>query len=199
MQSTENASEDAKKSGNTPISLASLILVACIAAAAKLVHDASLLRSELALERMRLNVSALADRQDRLFFNRVPKVGSQTMMGLIQALGKRHGFTHYVDDVEIKNKGGERTYLNRDIQRTYVDMFRENLTVPFSYSKHISYIDFESFGAETPIYINMVREPVQRVISWYYYVREARYLFKTGPDGNYSRKACIYATKDANE
>lgn len=29
-----------------------------------------------------------------------------------------------------------------------------------------------------PIYINFVREPVQRIISWYYYIRAPWYHFK---------------------
>ena len=27
------------------------------------------------------------------------------------------------------------------------------------------------YDIEMPIYVNMVRDPVERVISWYYYVR----------------------------
>ncbi|XP_046807965.1 heparan sulfate 2-O-sulfotransferase pipe-like isoform X2 [Lucilia cuprina] len=40
-----------------------------------------------------------------------------------------------------------------------------------SYAMHINYIDFRSFDLPQPIYINMVRDPVERVISWYFYMR----------------------------
>ena len=32
------------------------------------------------------------------------------------------------------------------------------------------------FNLEMPIYVNMVRDPVERVISWYYYVRAPWYF-----------------------
>ena len=32
------------------------------------------------------------------------------------------------------------------------------------------------YGFEPPIYFNMVRDPVERIISWYYYVRAPWYF-----------------------
>ena len=34
-------------------------------------------------------------------------------------------------------------------------------------------VDFAALGHPSPIYINMVREPVERLVSWFYYVRAA--------------------------
>lgn len=39
--------------------------------------------------------------------------------------------------------------------------------------QHVNWIDFEDFDLPKPIYINMVRDPVERVISWYFYARGA--------------------------
>lgn len=39
--------------------------------------------------------------------------------------------------------------------------------------QHVNWIDFEELDLPKPIYINMVRDPVDRVISWYFYVRGA--------------------------
>jgi len=51
-------------------------------------------------------------------------------------------------------------------------MFVKHFEPKSSYSKHISFIDFRSHGFDfQPIYVNFVREPVQRIISWYYYIR----------------------------
>lgn len=39
------------------------------------------------------------------------------------------------------------------------------------YIEHMNWINFEHYKYPKPIYINLVRDPVERVISWYYYVR----------------------------
>lgn len=39
------------------------------------------------------------------------------------------------------------------------------------YISHVNWIDFDDFDLPKPIYVNMVRDPVERVISWYYYIR----------------------------
>ena len=44
----------------------------------------------------------------------------------------------------------------------------------------MNFLDTTEFNATNPIYINMVRHPIKRVISWYYYVRSARYLSNEG-------------------
>ncbi len=35
-----------------------------------------------------------------------------------------------------------------------------------SYYKHIHFIDFQQFNLTNPIYINLVRDPAQRLMSW---------------------------------
>ena len=34
-------------------------------------------------------------------------------------------------------------------------------------------VDFAALGHPTPIYVNLVREPVERLVSWFYYIRAA--------------------------
>ncbi len=68
-------------------------------------------------------------------------------------------------------------------QAMFMQVFSK-LTYPASYTKHVSFLDFElfdqlskrpqlsgmienkSFQYLRPIYVNMVREPVNRIISW---------------------------------
>ncbi|TMW42272.1 hypothetical protein DOY81_012648, partial [Sarcophaga bullata] len=42
-------------------------------------------------------------------------------------------------------------------------------------TQHIAYINFTRFHMPKPIYINLVRDPVERIISWHYYVRAEWY------------------------
>ena len=75
------------------------------------------------------------------------------------------------------------------------------LSLPGSYSKHISYLDFDYFQNLTkmpnvsgviqdkdyeykrPIFVNMVREPISRIISWYYYIRAPWYIVEKNQNG----------------
>ena len=54
------------------------------------------------------------------------------------------------------------------------------------------------YGYPEPIYVNIVRDPVERVISWYYYVRAPWYFVERKrafpdlplPDPNWLKKVC---------
>jgi hypothetical protein len=53
---------------------------------------------------------------------------------------------------------------------------------PYIFSRHQNFIDFHEFypysptTAVQPLHISLVRHPVDRLISWYYYVRSPLYL-----------------------
>ncbi|KAH8408062.1 hypothetical protein KR222_008437 [Zaprionus bogoriensis] len=107
---------------------------------------------------------------DFVFFNRVPKVGSQSLMELMRRLGKINGFTHARNPGSVK----ETIMMGKDGQK---ELIGELLTraKPHIYSQHIAYINFTRFHLPKPIYINLVRDPIERIISWHYYVRARWY------------------------
>ena len=46
---------------------------------------------------------------------------------------------------------------------------------PLAFVKHQNFLDFSEFGMTSPTYINFVRNPVERIISWFYYIRAPWY------------------------
>jgi len=109
--------------------------------------------------------------KDTLFFNRVPKVGSQTTMELLKSLSIKNNF-HYHKDRTQKVETIKLTYSEEKWLSNLLDFF----SPPSVYVKHVCFVDFTQFNLSMPIYVNMVRDPVERVISWYYYVRAPWYF-----------------------
>ncbi|XP_072157960.1 uronyl 2-sulfotransferase homolog pip isoform X2 [Bemisia tabaci] len=121
-----------------------------------------------------LDVNALNNTRkspkDILFFNRVPKVGSQTFMEMLRRLSARNKFDFHRDHIQ-------RVETIRIGVREQYDLSRmiDTFSPPAVYVKHICFVNFTSYRIPQPIYVNMVRDPVERVISWYYYVRAPWY------------------------
>jgi len=122
------------------------------------------------LDPMELNNTRKA-KKDILFFNRVPKVGSQTTMELLKSLSIKNKF-HYHKDRTQKVETIKLTMSEEKKLSQLVNTFRP----PSVYVKHVCYSNFSKFDLDMPIYVNMVRDPVERVISWYYYVRAPWYF-----------------------
>ncbi|KAI5637084.1 sulfotransferase family domain-containing protein [Phthorimaea operculella] len=105
-----------------------------------------------------------------IFFNRVPKVGSQTFMEMLRRLSVKNGFGFHRDSVQrvetIRLSPPDQEILVREVV---------SHPPPASYAKHVCYTNFTRYGYPNPIYINVVRDPVERIISWYYYVRAPWY------------------------
>ena len=47
---------------------------------------------------------------------------------------------------------------------------------PFCYEKHMHFLDTADYNTTNPIYINIVRHPIDRIVSWYYYARSLTYI-----------------------
>ncbi|XP_055843998.1 heparan sulfate 2-O-sulfotransferase pipe isoform X3 [Episyrphus balteatus] len=117
-----------------------------------------------------LNNTAKAE-IDILFFNRVPKVGSQSLMELMKRLTKINGY------ITVRDKPREMETILVTEGRAYqiADEIME-LKEPAAYSKHIAYLNFTQLDFPKPIYINLVRDPIERLASWFYYIRAPWYI-----------------------
>lgn len=137
-----------------------------------------------------LNNTRRADRQV-LFFNRVPKVGSQTFMELLRRLSIRNAFSFNRDRVQRVE-----TIRLAPIEQLHLARMVSSYSEPSVYVKHVCFTNFTEFHLPEPIYINVVRDPVERVISWYYYVRAPWYYVERKqifpdlplPDPNWLKK-----------
>ncbi|XP_067647744.1 heparan sulfate 2-O-sulfotransferase pipe isoform X7 [Eurosta solidaginis] len=113
-----------------------------------------------------LNNTKKAELVDVLFFNRLEKVGSQSMSILLTTLSKQNDFGPY-QNAPLKNA---QILMDVDTQRTIVEEIMSE-DEPLSYVEHLNWINFTEFGHPKPIYINLIRHPIDRVISAYYYIR----------------------------
>ena len=138
------------------------------------------LRILLMNQKNTLNITSQAN-TSFLIFNRNPKAASQTIWKLLDKLQNPNHFYSSHDSFEVKKLvKGEKVYLPKEEQEIYINMFMdESRQVPYTYSKHINFINFQEFGLQNPIYINFVREPVDKVISWYYYRRQNWYMLES--------------------
>ncbi|XP_066014984.1 uronyl 2-sulfotransferase [Pocillopora verrucosa] len=99
-----------------------------------------------------------------IVYNRVGKCGSRTMIHLMATLTKKLG---YKVIGSTQNSNGEVTLREQVELVDLIDQFQP----PFIYHHHIRFVDFKRFGAVQPIYINLIRDPLARMVSSYYYSR----------------------------
>ncbi|XP_076309270.1 uronyl 2-sulfotransferase-like isoform X2 [Tachypleus tridentatus] len=99
-----------------------------------------------------------------LMYNRVPKSGSEAMTVFISKLSHLNHFDHHRSSVFNKRQ------LTKDEQRAFVlDVMRNK--PPFAYDRHVYFTNFFQFNHPNPIYINTMRDPVEKVISRFFFWR----------------------------
>ncbi|KAG1649407.1 Uronyl 2-sulfotransferase [Nymphon striatum] len=114
------------------------------------------------------------DREDKiLIYNRIPKCGSSSLTKIIRKLAKTNNFTHHT------SKNFDQWRLSSVEKERFV-LRISNLKKPSSFDRHVFFVDFKrqvfeiyiiiiTFRRKQPIYINMLRDPVERFVSSYYY------------------------------
>ncbi|XP_077996011.1 uronyl 2-sulfotransferase-like [Glandiceps talaboti] len=125
---------------------------------------------------------------DLVFYNKVGKCGSRSLVYLLRLLSARNGFT-----AAGENKTPNVTiYLTLDQQSVLVQRISD-LSRPATFYRHTHFIDFTRFGYENPIYINIVRQPLSRLISDYYF---RRFGDEKKSKDNFKRTSMLYQTFD---
>ncbi|XP_078683851.1 uronyl 2-sulfotransferase-like [Branchiostoma floridae x Branchiostoma belcheri] len=104
----------------------------------------------------------------KVFYNRMPKSGSNTVKILIRKLKDRNGYGFFEDPTYL----GQSVLYGRNLSN-FAKMIHK-LPTPSIYEHHTFYIDFQQLGLQQPAYINLVRDPIEQRISGYYYMRFGR-------------------------
>ncbi|XP_040580410.1 uncharacterized protein [Lepeophtheirus salmonis] len=135
-------------------------------------------------------------------FNRVAKTGSQSITQLLVALKPESGV-----DVQIDKRPVEFLMESYDAVKNFLSII-DRETKPTVFVRHYNFVDFTKYGYSwTPIYINMVRDPIERVISWFYYQRASWNIVERIqtfpqeplPDSKYLRKDFPSCVLDPND
>ncbi|KAJ8977464.1 hypothetical protein NQ317_014551 [Molorchus minor] len=97
-----------------------------------------------------------------LFLNHVPKCGSEILILMLQRIQGLNNYRH------LRLKGGNRRYLTGIQQEELVyeiyNVIRKE-AIPLSFDRHVYFINFTSFDKQMPTYVNLIRDPVDKVIS----------------------------------
>ncbi|KAJ8409746.1 hypothetical protein AAFF_G00218050 [Aldrovandia affinis] len=100
----------------------------------------------------------------QVVYNRVGKCGSRTVVLLLRILAERHQFNMVSSDIHNK------TRLTKHEQ---VDLMKNisNIPQPYLYTRHVHFLNFTRFRIEQPVYINIIRDPINRFLSNYFFRR----------------------------
>ena len=118
------------------------------------------------LQPLHLNNTVKAEKE-WVFFNRLEKVGSQSMIALLTDLSKVNNFAAYTNSRKAYIR---QLYTEEEEQEIAEEL--DSVDEPMSYSEHTNWINFTKHELPKPIYINLVRHPIHKVMSAYYFIRK---------------------------
>ncbi|XP_013881378.1 heparan sulfate 2-O-sulfotransferase 1 [Austrofundulus limnaeus] len=120
--------------------------------------------------RERDSAAALSDGEDDLVivYNRVPKTASTSFTNIAYDLCGKNRY-HVLHINTTKNNP---VMSIQDQVRFVKNVTEWREMKPAFYHGHVSFLDFTKFGVKRkPIYINVIRDPIERLVSYYYFLR----------------------------
>lgn len=126
-------------------------------------------RESLQQQQQQQPPSPVADKDDMvIIYNRVPKTASTSFTNIAYDLcGKNHFHVLHINTTK------NNPVLSLQDQVRFVrNVTSWGAMKPGFYHGHVAYLDFSKYGVpKKPMYINVVRDPIERLVSYYYFLR----------------------------
>ena len=106
-----------------------------------------------------------------LVYNRVPKCSSTSMYKLVKELAVRNKFKF-----SLAKSNDIRNELRTLQKEKALVAALKKLPKHGAYVRHVYNPDWERLGLQVNL-VNMIRDPISRMASWFYFVRFARKIF----------------------
>ncbi|KAJ8681485.1 hypothetical protein QAD02_017272 [Eretmocerus hayati] len=103
-----------------------------------------------------------------VIYNRVPKTGSTSFVGVVYDLCKKNKY--HALHINVSNNMHTLTLSNQ--MKFIHNVTQWNSMKPAFYHGHMAFLDFQKFGiGNVPLFINLLRKPLDRFVSYYYFLR----------------------------
>ncbi|CAH1802504.1 unnamed protein product [Owenia fusiformis] len=153
--------------------------------------------------------------QNLIMYNRLPKCGSESLMAIMKRLGRmnmfnyKHSLTYHNWSLDVtsqgefvqsfdnltsvtftcpRNYGASTIFITTTKTDEIIYVCQpSSWTTPLKciYDRHLHYVDFKQFGRTPPLYINVIRDPLEQAVSLYYFNRLKGRL---GRQGKYTER-----------
>ena len=87
------------------------------------------------------------------------------MQELAKILAVENNFTVYVDPSPLA------LFPQNTEEENFSRNWIKRITDPGIYFRHMPWKNFTALSTPNPVWVSMVRDPIDRVLSWFYYVR----------------------------
>uniref|UniRef100_A0A803T8M0 Heparan sulfate 2-O-sulfotransferase 1 n=1 Tax=Anolis carolinensis TaxID=28377 RepID=A0A803T8M0_ANOCA len=131
-------------------------------------HEVREIEQRHTVDSSRSDVVPDEDENVVIIYNRVPKTASTSFTNIAYDLCARNKY-HVLHINTTKNNP---VMSLQDQVRFVKNVTSWKEMKPGFYHGHISFLDFAKFGVKKkPVYINVIRDPIERLVSYYYFLR----------------------------
>lgn len=102
-----------------------------------------------------------------ILYNRVPKTGSTSFMNVVYNLHAKNKFSAAY--VNVSSRSHRWLFLDQYKFARNITQWQQR--IPGIYHGHFPFLNFIKLGMKQPLYINIVRDPLERLVSHYYFLR----------------------------